>query len=92
MVLARTKYHPVFSELPDTVQVSSFDENYAESEDLEETEEYLARRMIKIAKERGELTFAVPGSPSSANHWQKVNGVGVRNRHPGSRDRWVELS
>ncbi len=63
MVLARTKYHPVFSELPDTVQVSSFDENYAESEDLEETEEYLARRMIQIAKERCELTFAVPGSP-----------------------------
>lgn len=63
LIYARTKYHPVFSELPAEVRVLSFDEEYAQSEDLAETETRLAKELVRIAQQIGDVTFAVPGSP-----------------------------
>ena len=62
-VWARTKYHPVFSELPEGIKVSSFDEDYAESQDYGITDDLIAEQLVEIAGAEGGLTFAVPGSP-----------------------------
>lgn len=63
IVLARTKYHPVFSELPASVKVIGFDEEFNQSEDLAATETMVAERVIQLVRDEGEATFAVPGSP-----------------------------
>ncbi len=61
-IWARTRYHPVFSELPKNIVVHSFDqlekEFYSTDESLD-----IARKIIELAQEQGVVTYAVPGSP-----------------------------
>ena len=58
---ARTRYHPVFSDLPENLVVNSFDgeEEYISSDYCKE----IAEKIIKIAQQQGSITYAVPGSP-----------------------------
>ena len=70
-VWARTRYHPVFSELPDELVVHSFDqaeEQYFSSDFCEE----IAQKVIDIAKSEGMVTYAVPGSPFIAEETVRV--------------------
>ncbi len=70
-VWARTRYHPVFSELPDELVVHSFDqaeEQYSSSDFCEE----IAQKVIDIAKSEGMVTYAVPGSPFIAEETVRV--------------------
>ncbi len=60
-IWVRTRYHPVFSELPEDIVIHSF-----EGEDEYESSNYaseIAEKIIDLAKERGSVTYAVPGSP-----------------------------
>lgn len=60
-IWVRTRYHPVFSELPENIVIHSF-----EGEDEYESSNYaseIAEKIIDLAKERGSVTYAVPGSP-----------------------------
>ena len=58
---ARTRYHPVFSDLPENLVVNSFD-----GEDEYLSSDYgkdIAEKIIQIAQQQGGITYAVPGSP-----------------------------
>ena len=58
---ARTRYHPVFSDLPENLVVNSFD-----GEDEYLSSDYgknIAEKIFQIAQQRGGITYAVPGSP-----------------------------
>ncbi|MDD4578703.1 MAG: nucleoside triphosphate pyrophosphohydrolase [Anaerolineaceae bacterium] len=60
-IWARTRYHPVFSELPEDIIIHSFEgeDEYESSNHASE----IAEKLIDLAKERGSVTYAVPGSP-----------------------------
>lgn len=60
-IWARTRYHPVFSELPENLTVHSFDSEveYEFSDVIAE----IAKKIINIAQEQGAVTYVVPGSP-----------------------------
>ncbi|MDD2521671.1 MAG: nucleoside triphosphate pyrophosphohydrolase, partial [Anaerolineaceae bacterium] len=60
-IWARTRYHPVFSELSGDLIIHSFDgeDEYESSNHASE----IAEKLIDLAKERGSVTYAVPGSP-----------------------------
>jgi tetrapyrrole methylase family protein/MazG family protein len=61
-IWARTRYHPVFSELPKNIIVHSFDQLENESFSTDENLE-IAHKIIELAQEQGMVTYAVPGSP-----------------------------
>ena len=61
-IWARTRYHPVFSELPKNIIVHSFDQLENESFSADESLE-IAQKIIELAQEQGMVTYAVPGSP-----------------------------
>lgn len=70
-VWARTRYHPVFSELAHDLVVHSFDqaeEQYSSSDFCEE----IALKVLDAARSEGMVTYAVPGSPFIAEETVRV--------------------
>ena len=61
-IWARTRYHPVFSELPREVIVHSFDQVDEEFHSTDLSVE-IAQEIIELAQKQGGVTYAVPGSP-----------------------------
>ena len=60
-IWARTRYHPVFSELPQDLIVNSFDSDL--EYEFSDVSAEIAKKIINIAQEQGGVTYAVPGSP-----------------------------
>jgi len=60
-IWARTRYHPVFSELPQDLIVNSFDSDL--EYEFSDVSAEIAKKIINIAQEQGAVTYAVPGSP-----------------------------
>lgn len=60
-IWARTRYHPVFSELPEDLTVHSFDSEV--EYEFSDVSAEIAKNIINIAQEQGAVTYVVPGSP-----------------------------
>lgn len=60
-IWARTRYHPVFFELPEDLIVHSFDSEV--EYEFSDVSIEIAKKIINIAQEQGTVTYAVPGSP-----------------------------
>jgi len=60
-IWARTRYHPVFSELPEDLTVHSFDSEV--EYEISDVSAEIAKNIINIAREQGGVTYVVPGSP-----------------------------
>ncbi len=79
-IWARTRYHPVFSELPEGIVIHSFDdEDEFNSSDFGTD---IAKKIIALAKEQGKVTYTVPGSPFIAEETVRqimvqVEGTGI---------------
>lgn len=81
---ARTRFHPVFSELPDGIEVHSFDTLY-EEEQIESIPDLISTKIIELAKANGDVTYAVPGSPFIAEQtvsrlMEKIEGTALAVR------------
>ena len=59
----RTKTHLAVRSLPGTLKLTSFDDHLMQSSDYEVAEAALAAEIIRLAKEQGSITYAVPGNP-----------------------------
>lgn len=62
-VYLRTARHPCVSQLPDTVNVLSFDEVYQTYERFEDVYAEIAARILEAARRYGQVLYAVPGDP-----------------------------
>ena len=60
-IWARTRYHPLFSELPEDLIVHSFDSEV--EYEFSDVSAEIAKKIINIAQEQGAVTYVVPGSP-----------------------------
>lgn len=63
----RTAFHPVVSELPDTLRVHSFDHLYEDYEQLDEVLDAIVNELVQLAKRPQGLCYGVPGSPFIAD-------------------------
>lgn len=62
-IIARTKEHPVVSQLKDEgIQMESFDEVYEQNDAFNDVYEEIVARLVALSHE-GEVTYAVPGHP-----------------------------
>ena len=79
-IWARTRYHPVFSELPKAVKVHSFDQV---DEDFHATDVSIeiAQKIIDLAQKQGGVTYAVPGSPFIAEETVRQIMIRVKESH-----------
>lgn len=60
-IWARTRYHPVISELHENLIIHSFD-----SEEMNSSGDFgadIAKNLIRLCQEQGGITYVVPGSP-----------------------------
>ena len=60
-IWARTRYHPVISELHENLIIHSFD-----SEEMNSSGDFgadIAKNLIRLCQEQGGVTYVVPGSP-----------------------------
>src|SRR5690606_18924819 len=78
-IWVRTRYHPVFSELPEDIVIHSF-----EVEDEYESSNYayeIADKVLDRAKVQGSVTYAVPGSPCLAEETVRQDMKQVETIH-----------
>jgi tetrapyrrole methylase family protein/MazG family protein len=61
-IWTRTRYHPVFSELPQNVIVHSFDK-MEENFHVADVSSEIAQKIVELGGLQGGETYAVPGSP-----------------------------
>lgn len=59
----RTSQHPCVGALPASCQCESFDGVYQQYERFEDVYVEIAARILRIAREEGEVVYAVPGDP-----------------------------
>lgn len=59
----RTKRHPCVSHLPEHLNCISFDKLYELLDDFDEVYTTIVERIISIAKQEGDVVYAVPGDP-----------------------------
>lgn len=62
-VYVRTRQHPAIAELPDGLQIHSFDAVYDQSERFEEVYERITEEVIRLGQRPTGVTYAVPGHP-----------------------------
>ncbi|MCL5257234.1 MAG: SAM-dependent methyltransferase, partial [Chloroflexi bacterium] len=63
-VYVRTVHHPTVSQLPEGLQVESFDSVYDQAESFDQTYASIASRLIALALQgQDEVFYAVPGDP-----------------------------
>jgi tetrapyrrole methylase family protein/MazG family protein len=66
-VLVRTALHPAVDELPDTVEVISFDDAYEAASSFDEVYGSIAAKVLQLGREAAEqaneIIYAVPGHP-----------------------------
>ncbi len=79
-VWARTRYHPVFSELPGSIAVYSFDQLEEQYHSTDVSIE-IARKIIELAQKPGGVTYAVPGSPFIAEETVRQLMLQIRGTH-----------
>ena len=78
-IWARTRYHPVISELHENLIVHSFD-----SEEMNSSGDFsadIAKNLISLSQEQGGVTYAVPGSPFIAEETVRQIMKGVEGTH-----------
>jgi len=78
-IWARTRYHPVISELHENLIVHSFD-----SEEMNSCGDFgtdNAKNLISLSQEQGGVTYAVPGSPFIAEETVRQIVKGVEGTH-----------
>ena len=83
-IWTRTRYHPVFSELPQNVIVHSFDK-MEENFHVADVSSEIAQKIVELGGLQGGVTYAVPGSPFIAEETVrqimlqvKASGIPVR--------------
>ena len=59
----RTAGHPCVADLPATCKVVSFDEVYQTHEQFDDVYDEIAARVMQLARDSGEVVYAVPGDP-----------------------------
>jgi tetrapyrrole methylase family protein/MazG family protein len=59
----RTIQHPAVAGFPKTLKVHSFDSYYESSEKFEDVYAAIVDEVVRLAKENGSVTYAVPGHP-----------------------------
>lgn len=62
-VYCRTSEHPAVSGLPETISIHSFDSLYDAGDDFEQVYREIVDQIVEIAKNQGEVVYAVPGDP-----------------------------
>ncbi|HEY5012396.1 MAG TPA: MazG nucleotide pyrophosphohydrolase domain-containing protein, partial [Acidimicrobiia bacterium] len=66
---ARTRRHPAATELAAAgIEMASFDDRYESGSDLSAVYAGIVDALIAAASEHGEIVYAVPGSPTVAEH------------------------
>jgi len=83
-IWARTRFHPVFSELPEGIEVFSFD-ILSDQEETETVLDLIPDKLMQLAKENEGITYAVPGSPFIAEQTvsqllEKIEGTDIAVR------------
>ena len=58
----RTKNHPVVKELPESIEIVSFDEFYEQEEDFTAVYAHIVAEVLRLG-ETAEVIYAVPGHP-----------------------------
>ena len=59
----RSALHPVCAELPETIQVRSFDALYEDNDDLDSVLDAIVNELLSLAKRPQGVVYGVPGSP-----------------------------
>ncbi len=59
----RTDRHPIVADLPASCEVLSFDDVYQRHDQFDDVYEEIAARILQLARERGDVVYAVPGDP-----------------------------
>ena len=59
----RTDRHPCVAELPAKCKIVSFDDVYRQHEQFEDVYDEIAARVLQLARDLGEVVYAVPGDP-----------------------------
>jgi len=59
----RTRHHPTVSELPDRLQIHSFDSIYEEREAFSEVYDTIAREVFELGERSEGVLYGVPGHP-----------------------------
>ncbi len=62
-IYLRTREHPTVTALPDGLVINSFDDIYREEESFDDVYLKISEMIIKLAKEKPGLIYAVPGDP-----------------------------
>lgn len=59
----RTRRHPCVADLPSTTAIVSFDDVYQRQAHFDDVYDEIAARIIGLARDGGEIVYAVPGDP-----------------------------
>ena len=59
----RTKRHPCVAHFPENIKCISFDDIYDALDEFEDVYATIADKVIQLAKEQGDVVYAVPGDP-----------------------------
>ncbi len=59
----RTDRHPIVADLPASCEVLSFDDVYQRHDQFDDVYEEIAASILQLARERGDVVYAVPGDP-----------------------------
>ena len=59
----RTRQHPAMADLPEMLQVFSFDSLYEQEESFEAVYAHIVREVLALGQRPGGVTYAVPGHP-----------------------------
>lgn len=81
-VYLRTSQHPVVEDLPDTLQIHSFDDIYQKMDTFEQVYAHIIERILALGKEPGGVIYAVPGHPFIAEDtgpeiWRRAREEGI---------------
>ncbi|WP_243388450.1 nucleoside triphosphate pyrophosphohydrolase [Bacillus kexueae] len=77
----RTKHHPVVEQLSTKLQnAQSFDHVYEMHEQFDDVYEDIVSQLVKLAKDNGEIVYAVPGHPLVA---EKTVQLLLKRHHNG---------
>ncbi|MDH3944128.1 MAG: nucleoside triphosphate pyrophosphohydrolase [Anaerolineae bacterium] len=62
-IYLRTREHPIVNDLPQGVEVHSFDEFYEKYDDFEEVYEHIVAEVLELGRRPEGVIYAVPGNP-----------------------------
>jgi tetrapyrrole methylase family protein/MazG family protein len=62
-VYLRTSQHPVVEDLPETLQIHSFDEIYQKKDTFEQVYAHIIEKILELGRKPGGVIYAVPGHP-----------------------------